>query len=280
MKPKLLLCLALVLSGGLFGCSSFHQTNKNGGGWEWENSSVRKVKFTEAELVGTYRMPISSDRYVWLGRGGWGFLHFGNNRDAWINWTLYEGALIAAQGSFTNQSADFGNFTFFRPVKTSGSGMTNYNSLKFERHSIALLRWGLQEDPPKKLGDLWFLRDSNTNYVFINNCGTNTLQNQNPTEAEIHAAIFALDVKKGESHFSFGPTPMIWMQATGDPKVGFKLDYQECKPSKEYFQEYRHYEAKGKFAADEVVKVLVSYLNSSDDWKKTADWKQPDESIQ
>jgi len=280
MKPKLILCLALVLSGGLFGCSSFHQTNKNGGGWEWENSSVRKVKFTEAELVGTYRMPIFSDRYVWLGRGGWGYLHFGNNRDAWINWTLYEGTLIAAQGSFTNQSADFGNFTFFRPVKTSGSGMTNYNSLKFERHSIALLRWGLQEDPPKKLGDLWFLRDSNTNYVFINNCGTNTLQNQNPTEAEIHAAIFALDVKKGESHFSFGPTPMIWMRATGDPKVGFKLDYQECKPTKEYFQEYRHYEAKGKFAADEVVKVLVSYMNGSDDWTKTADWKQPDEGIQ
>ena|SRR5665647_798906 len=32
MKPKLLLGLALVLSGGLFGCSSFHQTNQYGGG--------------------------------------------------------------------------------------------------------------------------------------------------------------------------------------------------------------------------------------------------------
>ena len=57
----------------------------------------------------------------------------------------------------------------------------------------------------KKSWRLDFLRDSNTNYVLINNCGTNTLQNENPTEAEIHAAIFALDTKKGQIVFLSRP---------------------------------------------------------------------------
>ena len=241
MKSKLLLCLTLVLSGGLFGCST---TPKS---WD-DNTSVRKVKFTEAELVGTYRMPIFSDRYVWLGCDGDFFTHFNENYDAWGRWSLAEGVLILVElrPNKTNTPA---TEAFFRPLKTRGPDVEFYDGLKFERHSIAL-QWMQQFTPevPKQLGSLdslsWFLRDSHTNEIFINNCGKNSLTNLNPTEAEIHAAIFALDTKRGESFFSIGPTPMIWILATGDKKVGFELEYQECNPTKEKFQEYHDYQAK------------------------------------
>jgi hypothetical protein len=277
MKPKHILCLALVLSGGLFGCRT---TSKS---WD-DNTSVRKVKFTEAELVGTYRMPIFSDRYVWLGPDGDFFTHFNENYDAWGSWSLAEGVLILVELAPSKTNTPAGE-AFFRPLKTRGPGVEFCDGLKFERHSIAL-QWMQRFTPevPKKLGSLdslsWFLRDSHTNEIFINNCGTNSLQNQNPTEAEIHAAIFALDTKRGKSDFSIGPTPMIWIHATGDQKIGFELEYQDCKPTKEKFQEYHNYQAKRKFTADEVVKVLVSYLNGSNDWKKAAHWKQTDISIQ
>jgi hypothetical protein len=40
MKPKLILCLALVLSGGVFGCSSVdhHSINSTQSHWDYENS--------------------------------------------------------------------------------------------------------------------------------------------------------------------------------------------------------------------------------------------------
>ena len=162
--------------------------------------------------------------------------------------------------------------------------MEFYNGLKFEGNGVAL-QWMQRFTPevPKKLGSLdslsWFLRDNHTNEIFINNCGTNSLQNQNPTEAEIHAAIFAMDIKSGKSDFCIGSTPMIWIHATGDQRTGFDLEYSECKPTKEDFLEYHYYQAKRKFTGNQVVKALVSYLNGSDDWKKTADWQQQDLSI-
>jgi hypothetical protein len=269
MKPKLILGLALVLSGGLLGCSAVHQTNRYGAGWEWKNTSLQKVKFTEAELIGTYRMPIFSDRYVWLGRNGNFFTHFNENFDAGGTWSLQEGVLIVAfiVPTKINGAA---NYVFFRSLKMSGPGVTFYNGLKFERHSIAL-QWmqSLPRDVPKKLGDSesmdWFVRDSHTNSVFINNCSTNSLQNEIPTQAEIRAMLFALDTKKGEAFLSLGRTPFTYIQTSGDSKVGYELEYQDDNDN---------CRAKGRFTIDEVIKVLVSYLNSSDDWKKNFNWKK------
>jgi hypothetical protein len=182
---------------------------------------------------------------------------------------LQEGVLIVAfiVPTKTNGAA---NYAFFRPLKTSGPGVTFYNGLKFERHSIAL-QWmqSLPRDVPKKLGDSesmdWFVRDSHTNSVFINNCSTNSLQNEIPTQAEIRAMLFALDTKKSEAFLSLGRTPFTYIQTSGDSKVGYELEYQDDNDN---------CRAKGRFTIDEVIKVLVSYLNSSDDWKKNFNWKK------
>jgi len=261
MNAKPILCLALVLSGGLLGCST---TPK---GWN-DNTSVQKVKFSEADLVGVYRMPIFSDRYVWLGRNGDFFTHFNDNYNAFGHWSLQEGVLIIAETVSENTnmlSADF----FFRPLKTSGPGATFYKGLKFEKRSVAL-QWmqSLPREVPRKIGDLdtddWFLRDSHANQIFINNCGTNTLQNEIPTEADIRSWVSALNAKKSHAFLSLGRTPITYIQVSSDSKVGFGLEYEDNG----------HYRAKGRFTAEEVVKALVPYLNGNDNWKKSFNWKQ------
>jgi hypothetical protein len=96
-------------------------------------------------------------------------------------------------------------------------------------------------------------------------CGDKTVQN--PSEAGIRAAVSALDTKKGDAFLILGPTQMTYIQTSGDPKVGFDLEYQEADAQ-------HHYRAKRNFTADEIVKVFVSYLSGSGDWKKAADWEQ------
>ena len=95
-------------------------------------------------------------------------------------------------------------------------------------------------------------------------CGDKKIQN--PTAADIRQAVFALDTKKGEAFLILGPTDMTYIQTSGDQKVGFDLEYQESDAK-------HHYRAKRDFTANEVVKALVLYSNSADDWKKTADWE-------
>ena len=95
-------------------------------------------------------------------------------------------------------------------------------------------------------------------------CGDKKIQN--PTDADIRQAVFALDTKMGEAFLILGPTDMTYIQSSGDQKVGFDLEYQETDTK-------HHYRAKRNFTADEIVKALVSYSTGSDDWKKTAEWE-------
>jgi hypothetical protein len=95
-------------------------------------------------------------------------------------------------------------------------------------------------------------------------CGARKIQN--PTEADIRQAVFALDTTKGDAFLVLGPTDMTYIQTRGDQKVGFALEYQETDTE-------HHYRAQRDLAADEIVKVLVSYSIGSDDWKSMVKWE-------
>ena len=95
-------------------------------------------------------------------------------------------------------------------------------------------------------------------------CGNKKIQK--PTEADIRQAVLALDTKKGDAYLILGPTDMTYIQASGDQKAGFDLEYQESDIK-------HHYRAKRDSTADEVIKALTLYSTGSDDWKKLAEWE-------
>ncbi len=95
-------------------------------------------------------------------------------------------------------------------------------------------------------------------------CGDKKIQN--PTEADIRQAVFALDTKQGDAFLVLGPTDMTYIQTSGDKEVGFDLEYQETDVE-------HHYRAKRDLTADEVVKALVLYSTGSDEWKRIAEWE-------
>jgi hypothetical protein len=96
-------------------------------------------------------------------------------------------------------------------------------------------------------------------------CGSKKVRN--PSEADIRAAVSALDTAKGEAFLILGPTNMTYIQTGGDRKIGFDLEYQENDAK-------HHYRAKRNFTDEEIVKVLICYMTGGDDWKKTADWER------
>jgi hypothetical protein len=88
----------------------------------------------------------------------------------------------------------------------------------------------------------------------------------NPKEPEIRQAVLALDTKKGEAFLILGPTDMTYIQASGDQKAGFDVEYQESDTR-------HHYRAKRDFTSEEIVKALVAYCAGTEDWKKAAAWE-------
>jgi len=109
-------------------------------------------------------------------------------------------------------------------------------------------------------------------------CGKKKIQN--PTESDLRQAVFALDTKRDEAFLILGPTDMTYIQATGDQKVGFVLEYQVTDAK-------HHYRAKRRgpyptdrgwprcdLTADEMVKALVSYSTGADDWKTMTEWER------
>jgi hypothetical protein len=104
----------------------------------------------------------------------------------------------------------------------------------------------------------------NTMHCTLDICGNKNVQN--PNEADLRQAVFALDTKKGDAFLILGLTDATYIQCSGDQKIGFDLEYQETDAN-------HHYRAKRDFTADEIVKALVSYSTGSDDWKRAAEWE-------
>ena len=95
-------------------------------------------------------------------------------------------------------------------------------------------------------------------------CGDERIQN--PTEADIRQAVFALDTMKDDAFLILGPSDMTYIQTFGNQRFGFVLEYQETDAK-------HHYRAKRDLTADEIVKALVAYATGADDWKAMAEWE-------
>lgn len=95
-------------------------------------------------------------------------------------------------------------------------------------------------------------------------CGDKQIQN--PTETDIRQALLGLDTKKDGQFLILGPTDSTYIQTSGDQKVGFDMEYQEGDIK-------HHYRAKREFSADEVVRMFVSYMSGSMDWKQNTEWQ-------
>jgi hypothetical protein len=95
-------------------------------------------------------------------------------------------------------------------------------------------------------------------------CGDKKIQN--PTEADIRRAVFALDTEMNDAFLILGRTDVAYIQTSGDQKAGFELEYQEDDIK-------HHYRATRDLTADEIVKALVSYSIGSDDWKRLVEWE-------
>ncbi len=89
---------------------------------------------------------------------------------------------------------------------------------------------------------------------------------QNPTEADIREAIWSMDTKKGGAFLVMELSKMTYIQASGDQRMGFEMEYQEADIQ-------HHYRAKRRFTADEVVNALTFYAVGDDKWKGTAEWE-------
>jgi hypothetical protein len=99
----------------------------------------------------------------------------------------------------------------------------------------------------------------------LNICGDKKIQN--PAEADIRQAVFSLDCEKNDAFLVLGRADMTYIQASGDQKVGFDLEYQENDIE-------HHYRSKRVLIADEIVNALVSYSIGSDDWTRVVEWEK------
>lgn len=93
-----------------------------------------------------------------------------------------------------------------------------------------------------------------------------TKKTQKPTEADLRQAVAALYPKKNDAFLVLSTSDTNYIQASVDSMGGFVVEYQEGDIK-------HHYQAKrSDLKADEVVKVLVFYVNGNDEWKKTTEW--------
>ena len=106
-----------------------------------------------------------------------------------------------------------------------------------------------------------------TSNMTLNACGGEKISN--PTNRQIRRALESLNVaKNGEGFVILGPDDMNYVQASGDKKIGFDLEYQEADTG-------HHYRAKREnFTVEEVLSALSNYRDGKPAWKAVAEWEK------
>lgn len=89
---------------------------------------------------------------------------------------------------------------------------------------------------------------------------------QDPTDAQIHRAVWELDSAKGDAFLILEVDEMTYVQISGDPAVGFDLEYQRATRG-------NHFRAEENFSADEIVAILQAYKNNPEDWSGDIHWQ-------
>jgi hypothetical protein len=89
------------------------------------------------------------------------------------------------------------------------------------------------------------------------------------TDAQIREALMSLNIDRdGEGFAIFARDEMTYVQAGGDSKAGFDLEYQDGGTD-------RHYRAsRTDYSIDEIVSIFSQYRDGSLDWNSVGEWEQ------
>ena len=97
-------------------------------------------------------------------------------------------------------------------------------------------------------------------------CGDKKIQN--PTDQQLRQQFDALDAKKGDAFVVLGATDLTYIQASGDKKTGFDLEYQDGNKN-------LHFRAKkASLTLDEILSAFSSYRDGKADWKQVSEWEK------
>jgi hypothetical protein len=93
----------------------------------------------------------------------------------------------------------------------------------------------------------------------------------NPSDDQIRDALGALSVERdGEGFAILGPleSEMTYVQVSGDPTLGFDLEYQEGSVSEHYRA------AREDYSLDEIVAVLIAFRDGEVVWSEVGDFSK------
>ncbi len=95
-------------------------------------------------------------------------------------------------------------------------------------------------------------------------CGEKILRN--PSEEDIRKSVFLLDPKINDAFLVLKKTDTTYIQIWTNKKNNFGIEYQSGDMS-------NHYRCKTMFTAEEIVGILVSYVNENNGWKEKNKWE-------
>lgn len=106
-------------------------------------------------------------------------------------------------------------------------------------------------------------RDTTNMTLSLSN-GTELL---NPSYDQVREALSTLNVARdGEGFAILGPSEMTYVQVSGDPQIGFDIEYQEGSVTEHYRA------AREDYSLDETVDVLIAYRDGVIEWSEVGDF--------
>ncbi len=90
----------------------------------------------------------------------------------------------------------------------------------------------------------------------------------NPSNSDIVEAVNGLDCTSGDAFLILSRNEMFYMQASGDSRLGFDLEYQEGSMQ-------QHYRAKRNgLSSDDICSVLIAYRDNDPQWKSRFEFER------
>ena len=88
-----------------------------------------------------------------------------------------------------------------------------------------------------------------------------------PTDLQIREAVMGLSLDHESAFVILGPSDReeAFLQASGDARSGFSVEYQERPP--EIFR------ASNDFSAEQLIAALISYRDGTRDWRALSPWE-------
>jgi len=97
-------------------------------------------------------------------------------------------------------------------------------------------------------------------------CGERTIVD--PSDEDIRSALGGLDAGSGDAFVILVPAEMTYIQASGDRRRGFDMEYQEGSID-------RHFRATNEsILVDDVAEAFIAYRSGDESWKSRFEFKR------